>query len=53
MVTYGLHSAFLREMVKTWASSIKATSHDWFQLVLAVLDDRPQMMLKCYFREEA
>ena len=40
-------------MVKIWASSIKAIPHDRLQLVSAVLDDRPQLMFKCYFREEA
>ena len=27
--------------------------HDWLQLVSAVLDDGPQLIWKCYFREEA
>ena len=40
IVTKDMHSAFAREMVKTWASSIKAMPHDWLQLVSAVLDDR-------------
>ena len=48
-----MHSAFVMEIIKTWSSSIKAISHDWIQLVLAVLDDGPQLMFKCYFREEA
>ena len=52
VVTYGLHSAYVREMIKTWASSIKVTPHAWLQLVSAVLDDGPQLMFKCYFREE-
>lgn len=25
---------------------------DWLQKVSAVMDDRPQLMFKCYFREE-
>ena len=28
IVTYGLHSSFVREMVKTWAFSKKATPHN-------------------------
>ena len=27
--------------------------YDWLQLFSPVLDDGPQMMFKCYFREEA
>ena len=53
VATCGLHSAFVREMVKTWVYSIKVMPHDFLQLVSAVLDDRPPVMFKCYFREEA
>ena len=48
VVTYGLHSTFVKEMVKTWASSIKAMPHIWLQLVSEVLDDGPQLIWKCY-----
>ena len=41
VVTYGLHSAFVREMIKTWSSSIRAMPHAWIQLVSAFLDDGP------------
>ena len=53
VVTYGLHSTFIREKVKTQVSSIKAFSYDWLQLVSAVLDDGPQLLWKYYFRKEA
>ena len=52
VVTYGLHSTFIREMVNTWISSIKSIPHSWLQLVSAALNDRPQLMQKCHFREE-
>ena len=29
IISYGLHSPFVREMVKIWASSNKATPHAW------------------------
>ena len=32
-----LHSLFVREMVKMWASSTKASPHNWLQLISAVL----------------
>ncbi|KAK7806240.1 hypothetical protein U0070_008903 [Myodes glareolus] len=34
IVNYGLHSSFGREMLKSWALSIKATHQDWNQLTL-------------------
>ena len=30
VVSYGMHSPFVREMVKTWAVSNKVTPHDGF-----------------------
>ena len=33
IVSYGLLLPFIREMVKMWASSNKATPHNWLQLV--------------------
>ena len=52
IVTYGLHSAFVREMIKTWASSIKAMPHDWLKLVSTVLDDGPQLNVICEKRQK-
>ena len=34
---------YVREMVKAWAFSNKATSHDWAQLTSAVLESGPQL----------
>ena len=48
IIFYVLHSPFLREMVKIWASSSKATPHNWHQLILAVLEDGPQLLWKGY-----
>ena len=40
LVSYGMLSLFVREMVKKmWASSNKATSQDWLQLVSVVLEN--------------
>lgn len=43
---------FIREMVKTWASSNKAMPQDWIQLISAVLDNGLQLLWKCYWRKE-
>ena len=40
-------------MVKTWSSSTKATSRDWLQLISVVLENGPQLLWNCYWREEA
>lgn len=53
IVSYDPHSPFVREMVKTWASNNKTTSHDWLQLISAVLEDGPQLLWKCYWWKEA
>ena len=53
IITYGLHSAFVREMMKTWPSNIKATPYNLIQLVSTVLDYEPQLMFRCYFKEKA
>ena len=46
-------SPFVREMMKTWASSNKATPHNWFKLISVGLEEGPQLCWKCYWREEA
>ena len=43
IVSYGIHSSFIREMVKMWASSIKATAQDWIQLISAVPENGYQL----------
>ena len=53
VVNFGLHSAFVKEMIRTWASNVRATPHDFSQLVSAVLDDGPSLMFGIYFREES
>ena len=52
VVTYGLQFVSVKEMVKTWASSIKAMPHDWLQLVSTVLDDGPQLNVICEKRQK-
>ena len=40
-------------MLKTWAFSSKATTHDWAQLSSAVLECGPQLHWRCFLKEEA
>ena len=53
VVSYGMHSPHVRELVNTWASRNKVTPHDWLQLVSAVLDHGPQLQWKSFWREKA
>ena len=43
IVSYGMFSPYMRELKKTWASRNKVISHDWYQLVSAILDHGPQL----------
>ena len=53
IVNYGLHSSFVREMLKSWALSSRATPQDWNQLISAVLENGPLWHFKCLFKQEA
>ena len=53
IIAYGLHSSFVKEMVKTWASSNQETPQDWTQLISAVLESEPQLLWGYHFKEEA
>ena len=52
IVNYGLHSSFVREMLKTWPLSNKATTHHWAQLTSDILESSPQLHFRCLFKEE-
>ena len=43
IVSYGMFSPYMRELKKTWASRNKVISHDWYQLVSAILDHGSQL----------
>ena len=53
IVHYRLHSSFVREMLKTWALSNKATLHNWSQLTSTVFESGPLWHFKCLFKQEA
>ena len=48
VIIYGLHSTFVKEMIKTWASNISAIPHDFFSAGYV-----PSLMFGIYFREES
>ena len=53
IVNYGLHSSFVRDMLKTWALSNRTTNPDWNQFTSAVLENGPLCHFKCLFKQEA
>ena len=53
ILNYGLHSPFVKEMIRTWASNVRAIPHDFSQLASAVLEDGPSLMFGVYFKEES
>ena len=53
VVSYGMHSPYVRQLVKTWASRNKVISHYWLQLVSAILGHSPQLPWKSFWREKA
>ena len=44
IVVYGIHSSFIRKMVKTRASGNKAMPQDWIQLISVVLENGLQLL---------
>ena len=38
IVAYGLHSSFVRKIVKTWVFSSKDMPQDWTQLISKVIE---------------
>ena len=52
IVSDGIHLSFVRATGKMWASSNKATSQDWIQFILAVLENGFQLLWKFYWRKE-
>ena len=53
IITYGLYSTCVKEMIRTWASNVRAISHDFSPLASAILEDGPTLMFGIYFREES
>ena len=47
VVSYGIYSPYVRELVKTRDSGNKITPHNWL-FFSAVLEDGSQLQWKCY-----
>ena len=43
VASYSMHSPFVTDVVKTWASSNWVILYDWIHVVSVVLEDGPQL----------
>ncbi|XP_052576061.1 limb region 1 protein homolog isoform X1 [Peromyscus californicus insignis] len=53
VVTYGIHSTYIRQMLNSWSTSHRIIPDDWHQLISAVLEYSQQLQWKSWLREEA
>ncbi|KAL6037095.1 hypothetical protein STEG23_007400 [Scotinomys teguina] len=53
IVTYGIHSTYVKQMLSSWFTSNRIIPDDWHQLTSAVLEYSQQLPWKIWLREEA
>ncbi|KAL6084895.1 hypothetical protein STEG23_032023 [Scotinomys teguina] len=53
IVTYGIHSTYVKQMLNSWSTSNIIIPDDWHQLTSAVLEYSQQLQWKSWLREEA
>ncbi|KAL6091286.1 hypothetical protein STEG23_008144 [Scotinomys teguina] len=53
IVTYGIHSTYVKQMLNSWSTSNRIIPDDWLQLTSAVLEYNQQLKWKSLLREEA
>ncbi|XP_049981111.1 endogenous retrovirus group K member 5 Gag polyprotein-like [Alexandromys fortis] len=53
VTAFGMHSSFVKEMLKSWAIMSRPTPLDWTQMTSAVLESGTHLRWKCLFRQEA
>ncbi|KAL6036459.1 hypothetical protein STEG23_034170 [Scotinomys teguina] len=53
IVTYGIHSTYIKQMLNSWSTSNRIIPDDWHQLTSAVLEYSQQLQWKSWLREEA
>ncbi|KAL6035640.1 hypothetical protein STEG23_036476 [Scotinomys teguina] len=52
IVTYGIHSTYVKQMLNSWSTSNRIIPDDWHQLTSAVLEYSQQLQWKSWLREE-
>ncbi|KAL6088532.1 hypothetical protein STEG23_005682 [Scotinomys teguina] len=53
IVTDGIHSTYVKQMLNSWSTSNRIIPDDWHQLTSAVLEYSQQLQWKSWLREEA
>jgi hypothetical protein len=53
MISYGMHSPYVKQILKNWATPNRIIPQGWKELVAAVLDARLQLQWLTWWREEA
>ena len=52
IVSCGMFSPYVRELIKKWASRNRVIPHDWLKLLSVILDHGPQLQWKSFWRKE-
>ena len=53
VVSYGLHSSYVKQLLHSWATHNRVTPADWVGLAAALLENARQIEWRARFREEA
>ena len=53
IVSYGIHSSFVKQLLNSWSSCNQITPKDWLDMASAVLEAGQLMQWKSWWREEA
>ena len=53
IVSYGMHSSFVRQMLKSWTTKNRTVPQDWKDLITAILESGPQLQWKTWWKEAA
>ncbi|WP_139776735.1 gag protein, partial [Oceanospirillum multiglobuliferum] len=53
VVTYGIQSTYVKQMLNSWSTSHRIIPDDWHQVISAVLEYSQQLQWKSWLREEA
>ena len=53
IVSYGIHSPFIRQLLNSWSTCHQVTPKDWLDMATEVLETGPLIQWKSWWREEA
>ena len=53
IVSYGMHSPFVKQMLNSWSTSNRIIPQDWRVLVTVVLESGPQLQWRTWWKDDA